>query len=217
LRKARVLLADYLRNHEALYGTDDEAVQERAAAKDRLDQVDQMLEGAPEGGPADGPSPTGEGTDAAKGNDAKKPDEPKKLSPEEAAKRARLEEINNDPELHKQDQAARKRIVTGAVLGGVGITLAAGAYFALSFYGTSLTPTTDPLTGLDVDGEPATGALVTGIVLGVAGLGLLGAGAGLFGTGMKSRKQLRTPSAAQAMVSPWVGRGSGGATVLVRF
>lgn len=222
LRKARVLLADYLRNHEALYGTGDEAVQERAAAKDRLDEVDAMLENAPDGGPAatgttDAGAEGSEGTGEAEPEKELSPDE-KRAREEEAAKKARLEEIQNDPELRKQDKANQKRIVTGAVLGGIGLTLAVGAYFTLSYYGTTLNPTVDPLTGLQTDANPSTGALVAGIVLGTAGLGLLGAGAGLFGTGMKARKQLRTPtSRAQAFVSPWAGRGSGGATVLVRF
>lgn len=219
LRKARVLLSDYLRNHEALYGTEDAAVQERAAAKQRLDDVDAMLEDAPDAGP----SPTGDvDADSAEGDG----DEPvKELTPEqkrqkeqEAAKKARLDEIQKDPELRQQDDKARKRIITGAVLGGVGITLAAGAYFSISYWGTTRTPTFDPITGAEIAAQPATGALVAGLVLGVAGLGLLGAGAGLFGTGMKSRKELRTPkSTAQAMVSPWFGRSAGGATVLVNF
>jgi hypothetical protein len=217
LRKARVLLSDYLRNHEALYGTEEDAVHERAAAKQRLDEVDAMLEDAPDAGP----TPTGDAdTDGDEGAEPEKEltPEQKRQKEQEAAKKARLEEIQNDPELRQQDEKARKRIITGAVLGGIGITLAAGAYFSISYWGTTRTPTFDPITGAEIPAEPATGALVAGLVLGVAGLGLLGAGAGLFGTGMKSRKALRTPkSTAQAMVSPWFGRGSGGATVLVNF
>jgi tetratricopeptide (TPR) repeat protein len=219
LRKARVLLADYLRNHEALYGNQPDAVKERAAAQQRLEEVDQMLESAPASGPpGSGTDATGDAESDAGAKEAELTPEQKARREEEAAKRARLEQIQNDPELRAQDKAAQKRIVTGAVLGGIGLTFAVGAYFTFSYYGTTLSPTIDPLTGLEVEADPANGALVAGLVLGVAGLGLLGAGAGLFGTGMKKRKELRTPAgSAQAFVSPWAARGSGGATVLVRF
>lgn len=222
LRKARVLLNDYLRNHERMYGTGKEAVEERSAAKARLEEVDEMLADAPEGG---GPAPTGDGDgddggDGAAADGGEDPPEEmseaqKREAEERAAREARLQEIQSDPTLKAKDEAARKRIVTGAVLGGVGITLLAAAYVTVTI-GTTVDPTPDP--GTVPDEELGTGALVAAIVLGVGGLGLLGAGGGLFGTGMKQRKQLRTPpSKATAVAVPWVGRGSGGATVLVRF
>ena len=221
LRKARVLLNDYLRNHERMYGTGKEAVEERSAAKTRLEEVDEMLADAPEGG---GPAPSGDGGDADgdDGGGATDEEPAKEMSADEkreaeerAAREARLQEIQTDPTLKAQDEAARKRIVTGAALGGVGITLLAAAYVTVSL-GTTVDSTPDP--GDVAEPEIGTGALVAAIVLGVGGLGLLGAGGGLFGTGMKQRKQLRTPpQKATALAVPWVGRNSGGATVLVRF
>jgi tetratricopeptide (TPR) repeat protein len=214
LRKARVLLSDYLRNHEELYGTDKDAIQERAEAQARLEEIDEMIAGADaSGGPGPGPD------DAKPEPSEKKDDGPSEAESrdqqERAAREARMQEIQTDPELRKQDAANKKRIVTGAVLGGIGITFLAGAYVTYSVGAAAPAPTpTNPTPTASL----STGALVATLVLGLAGLGLTGAGAGLFATGMKKRKQLRAPKpSAQSMVVPWASPRGGGATLTVRF
>jgi tetratricopeptide (TPR) repeat protein len=221
LRKARVLLNDYLRNHERLYGTEAAAVQERAAAKARLEEVDRMLEKAPAGAA----ETAGAGTAGGGGVDADAPESERSPSEDElrekqerAAREQRLEQIRTDPELSRQDATAKKKIVTGAVLGGVGITLAVASWLTFQLT-TPVDPVPSPTDPDPVDEvEPRDrGAVIAGIVLGVGALGLLGAGAALFGIGMKRRKELRRPTSAQAGWSPWAAPGSGGAVLTVRF
>lgn len=181
LRKAKALLTDYVKTHTALYG--EERADERTQATDRLVEVEQMLEAS---------AALGEGS----GSNTTEPEGPSPTPApvamtaaerEKAARVNRRNEISTTPELSAQESSATKKIVTGAVLLGVG---GGTALVGLAVVGVGLPTPGDFFTEPT---PPSIPALAIGGVLIAAGLGVAIAGAVILPKGLKTRRDVRAP------------------------
>lgn len=214
LRKAKLLLDDYLARHRQLYGDDEKAVKERSDARDRLREVEKMIAEAEARGEQATPIATAGGTETAPGGEgeagesesepeqAEEPPEP--LSPEEQAQRDRIELLKTNPVLRAKYQKATGLMVGGAVMGGIGIVLVAvGGLSAMAIPNcdvTGLTPNCDR------------NLLIAALVTGIPGLGLTAGGGAMLGIGLKRRSALKDPDKplpAGAEPAPSSGTSSG--------
>lgn len=184
LRKAKLLLEDYLTKHEELYGDSESAVRERAQGRERLEEVrDLLAKGEALGETASPiPDPRKDGpADAEQGQ----PEGPA-LTP----KQQRRVEIENDPELKKLDKKHTAFIIAGSVTLGVGV-VSGGAAIG----GYAATP-------------------IGGIFLATVGVAGIVTGATLLGVGVKRRKKLRQPVQLEAASAWVDGTGGGAAVRL---
>lgn len=210
LRTAKVLLERYRTEHRELYGDDPDAVKERAEADDRIAELDKKIaesvalgeqatpidDGSPQPQPVQPqpPAPTG-----------------KPLTPSQQWE----QDIKADPVLGPEWVKGGKQIGGGAVMVGIGgIFTLVGAGFLV--WGIGLRTTDDP--GLiELNG---TGALISGAIFGVIGIGLLAPGAFLIAKGASSKKQvLKARPRPVARIMPFADpkRGQGGVSFNLRF
>jgi hypothetical protein len=246
LRKAKVLLEDYLQQHEALYGDEPDAVKEREEVNVRLGEVDAKIAESE----AKGEGSTGGGG----GGDDQSDDEEEKDEGPKTPRQLREEEIKNDPELFGEYNKANRRIVGGAVMLGIG--LIPGITAALTWNGYVNVKNDQDLcdqglepVGLRTCDTLRPGAwLGTSIALSVVAVGLFAGGGALLGIGVKKRKAMldvppsslgpqgeggdegeagadeeavdetpAEPETPQAFISPWANPQGGGATLTIRF
>jgi tetratricopeptide (TPR) repeat protein len=197
LRKGKLLLEDYLAQHRQLYGDDNEAASERSEARDRLRLVEKKIQEAesrgekatPITGPSgdDGATPEGETPAEGEGEQAEEPKkEERKLTPEQQAKRDREQLIKTNPILKRHYDKATGLTIGGGVMAGVGIVLAAvGGLSIMSIAGCQN-------VGLSANCER--NLLITGLVTGIPGLGLMAGGGAMLGIGLKRRSALKDPN-----------------------
>lgn len=190
LRKAKLLLEDYLAKHQELYGGSEEAVLERTQGRERLELVKNMLDKGEAAGESASPIPDprrdGPASDVAD-QEQEQPEGPV-LTPEQQ----RRLEIDNDPELKKLDKKHTAYIIAGSVTLGVGV-LAGGSAIG----GSAATP-------------------IGALFLGTIGLAGIVTGATLLGVGVKRRKKLRAPVQLESATA-WVNGTGGGAAIGLRF
>lgn len=196
LRKAKILLEDYIAENERLYGNEARAVQERSDAKERLAAIDAEIAAA---GPQ-GPAASGSAAGGATG--------PIALSPEEQ----RIQEIKASPELMGQWNKAK-----GLIIGG-SITLGLGVPVTLAGLGTMAAGATadafDPIDGTETRADNA--AVAAGAVITVVGLGMVAGGGAMLGIGVKRRRELKQPRTA-VMAAPYGNQQGAGFVVHMRF
>ncbi len=191
LRKAKLLLEDYLNTHRQLYGDDAEATKERSGARDRLRQVEKMLteaEAKGEKATPIGPTEPADAEGADEQPEEKKPEKKpeKKLSPEEQAQRDRIALLKSDPILKAKYQKASSQLVGGSVMAGIGIILVGvGGLSALAI------PTCN-INGLAPGCER--NLLIVALATGIPGLGLAAGGGAMLGIGLKKRRALKDPN-----------------------
>lgn len=197
LRKAKLLLEDYLTRHRQLYGDDKEAAAERSEARDRLRMVEKKIEEAeargekatPITGPAGGDDATGEGEETPT-EEPEQAEEPKKqerqLSPEQQARRDREQLIKTNPVLKRQYDKATGLTVGGGVMAGIGVVLAAvGALSLMAIPGCQ---------NAGLSARCDRNFLIAGLVTGIPGLGLMAGGGAMLGIGLKRRSNLKDPN-----------------------
>lgn len=205
LRTAKVLLEDYRADHRALYGDEPEAVKERAAAEDRIAELDKKIAaseaagevGSPlnDGGtvtPPPGPGPT------------PPPQQPptKPLSPTQQWER----DIKADPTLGPMWEKGGKQVGSGAVLVGIGGVFAlVGAVFIV--YGGYLRSTPDE-GFIEWNG---TGSFVAGGAFAVTGLAMMIPGAIVLASGVQKRNEVKRvrPRPSGSFHPTMVPRGAG--------
>jgi tetratricopeptide (TPR) repeat protein len=192
LRKAKLLLDDYLARHRQLYGDDENAVKERSDARDRLREVERMIaeaeargeQATPIAGAGETEATEAVPTEPQQQQPEKKPERP--LSPEEQAERDRIELIKTDPVMRAKYQKATGLMVGGAVMGGIGIVLlAVGGLSAMAIPNCNI-------SGLAANCER--NLLVAALVTGIPGLGLTAGGGAMLGIGLKRRSVLKDPT-----------------------
>lgn len=229
LRKAKLLLDDYLARHRQLYGDDEKAVKERSDARDRLREVEKMIEEAEARGeeatPIATPGETGTtGDDGEPATDEREPEKKpeKALSPEEQAKRDRIQLLKTHPVAKARYSKATSMTVGGGVMGGIGIVLLASGALA----GMSIS-----VCDVSINANCERNLLIAALALGIPGLGLTAGGGAMLGIGLKRRSALKDPNkpipgvtdgAAEpaepsASLGPMFLPDGGGATFTVRF
>lgn len=188
LRKAKLLLEDYLAKHQELYGDSEQAVLERTQGRERLEEVKDLLAKAEAAGEKASPipDPREDGPIA----DTVEPDQPQ--DPALTPKQRRRAQIENDPELKKLDKKHSAYIIAGSVTLGVGV-ISGGAAFG----GYAATP-------------------IGAIFLGTIGVAGIVTGATLLGVGVKRRKKLRAPVQLES-AGAWIDPNGGGAALRLRF
>jgi len=224
LRKAKLLLEDYIAEHERLYGNDAQATQERADARLRLAELTRQLEEAERGAavaPAPTPSPVAPapGTSGVKDYLAE-------------AKLMRLRELKADPAVAPDYRHARGLIAGGWATFGVGagvLVIGAPTVALANLTDEARDASTSEDYALD---NRAWGAITAGI-----GVGLMAIGGGLLAGGYTWKKKLEEPTPQniddakaklsarrepvplhqRLALSPWGGRGGAGAVLTVRF
>lgn len=216
LRKAKILLQDYLTEHEALHGAGEAAVKERSGARARLKDVSDKLSLAEAAGETATPiDDTPPATEPA-AQPVAAPPPAKELTPAQQekqriraerralaqAKRDRLNQIKTTPELRKQDQRYKRMIIGGsAALGG-------GTMFGVV--------TLVSVAALSLDPAPPA-ALPVAIVSGGLFAGGIVAGSLLLTKGLRGRKQLRQVPAPSALLVPIMLPEGGGLGIVGRF
>jgi hypothetical protein len=217
LRKAKILLENYRADHRALYGDEPEAVKERAEVDDRIAELDKMIAsseaagetGTPITDAGGGEGDTGTGTgDTTTGEGVAPTPQPqtKPLTPQQQWE----QEVKADPVLGPQWTRAQKRIVSGAVLAGIGIPFTVVSILLIF----PATQPRDPDALIDGRGLAWAGVAATGIV----GLGLLIPGSVLLGTGIgERRKVLRAKPKPTGWLSPMPLRRGGGLGYTLHF
>lgn len=203
LRKGKTLLERYLSNHANLYGDGEAAVSDRADAQSKLDEINGMLQQAESeqaaGGGTMGPGPTAGPPQQQPFNPNPAPGMQPTREQIIYARRQRLVEIENNPELKKQDNTYKGLIIGGGVLTGVG---------GLTSF---IVAPTVALTSAFDRGFTGVG---TGIFLG--GVALIGGGVAMIVVGAVKRKKLRR-SHLESYVSPWGGRNGAGLSATMHF
>jgi hypothetical protein len=196
LRKAKILLEDYIAENERLYGNEARAAQERSDAKERLAAIDAEIAAA-----AQGPSSPGGATPPPQSGGIA-------LSPEEQ----RIQEIKASPDLQRQWNKSK-----GLIIGG-SITLGLGGPVTLAGLGTMIAGATadafDPIDGSETRADNA--AIAAGGVITVVGLGMMAGGAAMLGIGIKRRRELKQPRTA-VTAAPYGDRTGAGVVVHMRF
>ncbi len=206
LRKARVLLQDYLAGHRKLYGDAEDAKADRAEVEARLAEIEKMLE---EAEASEAPPPT-------------EPTEPepagpiKASNPADEAKLARMREVRNDPEQLAALQKHNKWILGGGITLGVGGIVFIGGI--ARFLQANQIEVLDQFNVVDEDDTDAEQRLarITGISLMAIGGVAMGVGGGIMGTGLKRKKELLTPRPT-ARLLPYGGPNGGGLSLVGRF
>jgi hypothetical protein len=212
LRTAKLLLERYRTEHRELYGDEPEAVKERAEADDRIAELDKKIAESVALGEQATPIDDG----APQPNDTTQPQpQPQPTAKPLSPAKQWEADIKNDPVLGPQWVKGGKQVGGGAVMVGIGgvFTLVSAGFLV---WGINLRTTDDPGL-LELNG---TGALVTGAIFGVIGLGLLVPGAVLIAKGASSRKQvLNARPKPVARLAPWGDprRGQAGVSFTLRF
>ncbi len=201
LRTAKVLLEDYIRRHEVLYGDGAEAIAERKAAQERLGDVDRMLKGTKSSSSSTTTQPTGEVTPASE--PAAKPEGP-------VSRERTKEEVLSDP-----GDAPKWKNATGLVIAG-GVMMGVGGLIGLGGLGLAPARALDGASAAETFGT--SGALVLG------GGAVFIAGAIMLGVGVTRRKELKKkgPSTAWSpagslAAAPYFSATGGGLSLQARF
>jgi hypothetical protein len=213
LRTAKVLLERYRTEHRDLYGDDADAVKERAEADDRIAELDKKIAESMALGEQATPIDDGAPPPASDPQPQPQPPAPtaKPLSPNQQWE----QEVKADPVLGPQWVKGGKQVGGGAVLVSMGGLFALiGAGFLA--WGINLRATDDP--GLiELNGS---GALVSGAVFGVLGLGMLVPGAVLIAKGASAKKEvINAKPKPIARIMPFADpkRGRGGVSFTLQF
>ena len=209
LRKAKVLLERYLNEHRAFYGDSQKATKERTDVRDRLAETERMIKESEARGEQSSPIESNPAeaspVDEAAPNEPGEPAPPDKtLSP----RKQREFEIRNTPELKREYDKARKRIISGAVMLGIGTPITMIGLASLGAAGSE--PSSDATIDLARGGLIGFGTVAT-----LGGLGLLAGGGALLGLGIKKRKALLNPP--KAAVLPYASPKQGGVVFHLRF
>lgn len=206
LRKARVLLTDYLAGHRKLYGDGEEAKADRSEVEARLAEIEKMLEEAEGDGAAPAPVPA-----------EPEPSGPiKAANPADEAKLARMREVRNDPEQLAALQKHNKWILGGGITLGVGGIVLIGGL--ARFIQAPTFEVVDEFGIVDEDETDAEQRLVriTGISLMAVGGIAMGVGGGIMGVGLKRKKELLAPRPTARLV-PYGGPNGGGLRLVGKF
>jgi hypothetical protein len=215
LRTAKILLERYRTEHRELYGDDPEAVKERAEADDRIAELDKKIAESVALGeqatPIDDGSPPTDGTQPQ----PQPQPTPRPLPPNQQWE----QEVKADPVLGPQWVKGGKQVGGGAVLVSIGgVFTLVGAALIVWGVGLRTQSQTDPDPGiLEFNG---TGALVSGGVFAVLGIGMLVPGAILIAKGSSSRKEvLKVKPKPVARILPYADpkRGQAGVSFTLRF
>lgn len=202
LRKARMLLQEYIESHEEIYGTTEEAKKDKANAEARLVALEQKIAeveaGATPGVAAPAPTPVNPNANTSPGLERRK-------------------EINADPELKALERRYTAFIAGGATMLAVGVLvgLVGLGIIAANAGDEALNQASGGTTGDNVRNG-------TGLAVTLVGVGLIGGGIPLVAIGDQRRRKLRNPTVPlpdtsshlrlrNARVAPYANQYGGGA------
>ncbi len=204
LRKARMLLQEYIESHEEIYGNTEEAKKDKANAETRLAELEQKIAAAEAGttpgvvAPAPTPVPVNPNANTSPGLERRKA-------------------INADPELKALERRYTGFIAGGATMMSVGVLV--------GLVGLGIVAANGVDEGLNQGTGGATGDNVqngTGLAVTLVGLALIGGGIPLVAIGDQRRRKLRDPTVPlpdtssnlrirNARVAPYANQFGGGA------
>jgi len=203
LRTAKILLEDYIADHQRLYGNDADAVADREPAVLRLDDIDAMMRDSPP--PATTPAVTPTATTAPQPSIVNQA----LLEREHEIKSV----ISADPVLDEGYRRARTMRITGWVLIGVGS--------AIAIVGPSIVGS--QISAEDFD-DPTRPPNPYGYGSFLAGVALVIPGAVLVPVGKRKAKEIEQQALLRLSdqrprwsIAPLASREGGGASVFVRF
>ncbi len=218
LRKAKVLLEDYLEQHRSLYGDVPEALAERTKVGERLREVEAMIQQSEaRGETAALGSNRSHDTQTIETASVLVSTAPAPPANNLTPRQQRAKEIKQNPQLKSEYSKARSRIVVGSILTGIGTLFGIVAASALISYmrmKNGSLETVNAETGDVIDESPLMGA--TAAATGFIALGMMIPGGMLLGRGIKSRRKLRPPQT-NATLGPWFSTRGGGLVGQVRF